>query len=88
MIIFLFGAGTKFGSGSDNFEWAGKWTIYKKKTAHETQFDENSGDIIGSKEIKLKRPALLVEDIEDGAAIAGGIIYWDDKKYIWIHQGE
>ena len=85
---FLLGAGTKFGNGLDNFKWADKWALYKKKSAYETQFDEKSGDIIGGKEIKLKRPAILIEDFEDGAAIAGGIIYWNSKKYIWIHLGE
>lgn len=85
---FVFGAGTDFGSGSDNFRWADKWMVYKKKTALETQFDKESGDILDSKEIKLARPAISISDFEDGAAIAGGLIYWSGKKYVWIHQGE
>jgi hypothetical protein len=82
---FVFGAGKKFGSGSDDFEWADKWYLYNKRTVSKTQFDKHSGDIIGSKIVKLSRPGLLVESEEDGA---GGIIYWNGKKYIWIHQGE
>lgn len=82
---FVFGAGTNFGSGSDDFRWADKWMVYAKKTASETQFDKNSGDIIGSKPVKLLRPGVLIESEEAGA---GGIIYWNSKKYIWIHQGE
>ena len=85
---FILGAGKEFGNGSDNFNWADKWKVYKKKIANETQFDKKTGDIIGSKEIKLVRPAILIEDIEDGATIAGGIIYWNNKEYTWIHQGE
>ena len=85
---YLFGGGTAFGSGSDDFVWADKWTLYKQKTAYETQFDKASGDIIGEKQVKLARPGILVEDYEDGAALAGGIIYWNGRKYIWIHQGE
>lgn len=85
---FLFGAGTPFGNGDKDFKWADKWSLYNKKTASETQFDKASGDIIGSKKIKLMRPGILIEDYEDGAALAGGIIYWNNKKYIWIHQGE
>lgn len=85
---YLFGAGTKFGNGSDNFKWADKWTLYKKKTASETQFDKTTGDILGGKEIKLTHPAILIENFEDGTAVAGGIIYWNGKKYIWIQQGE
>jgi hypothetical protein len=82
---FVFGAGKNFGSGSDDFKWADKWMVYAKKTASETQFDKNSGDIIGSKTVKLLRPGVLIESEEAGA---GGIIYWNSKKYIWIHQGE
>ena len=85
---YFFGAGTKFGNGGDDFMWADKWALYKKKTASETQFDKITGDILGTKEIKLTHPAILIEDFEDGAAIAGGIIYWSGKKYSWIHQGE
>jgi hypothetical protein len=36
----------------------------------------------------LARPGIIIEDYEDGAALASGIIYWNGKKYIWIHQGE
>lgn len=85
---FLFGAGIGFDNGDKDFKWADKWKLYTKKSAYETQFDKKSGDIIGGKEIKLSRPGILIEDYEDGAALAGGIIYWNGKKYIWIHQGE
>jgi hypothetical protein len=82
---FVFGAGTKFGSGSDDFKWADNWTLYTGKNASTTQFDKRSGDIIGSKIVKLFRPGVLIESKEDGA---GGIIYWNGKRYIWMHQGE
>lgn len=84
---FVFGAGTSF-DGSDNFDWADKWSVYNKKTAFETQFDKKTGDILGGKEVKLARPGILAMDYEDGSPYAGGIIYWNGKKYIWIHQGE
>jgi hypothetical protein len=84
---FLFGAGTKFGSGSDNFKWAKGWKIYSEKTATETQFDKDD-NIVGGKEIKLKRPAIQIWAVEDGEPITGGVIYWTGQKYIWIHQGE
>ncbi len=85
---FVFGAGTAFNAGGNDFKWADKWSLYRKSTASETQFDKETGDIIGGKTVQLKRPSILVEDYEGGAALAGGIIYWDGKKYIWIHQGE
>ena len=84
---FLLGAGMRFGNGGDNFKWVDKWSIYNKKMANETQFDHQTGDIIGGKKVKLSRPGILMEDYEDGAALAGMIIYWNGKKYIEIHQG-
>lgn len=84
---FLFGAGTKFGSGSDNFRWAKGWKVYSEKTATETQFDKDD-NIIGGKEVQLKQAGIAIWAIEDGVPIAGGIIYWTGRKYIWIHQGE
>ena len=85
---FIFGAGINLGSVDKDFKWADQWSVYTKKSAFETQFDKESSDIIGSKEVKLARPGILIEDYEDGVALAGGIIYWNGKKYTWIHQGE
>lgn len=84
---FIFGAGQTFGNGGNDFKWADQWILYKKKKATETQFNKESGDIIGEKEITLQRPGILIENYEDGAALAGGIIYWNNYKYIWIQQG-
>ena len=84
---FIFGAGTKFGTRSDNFKWLKGWSLYNKKAAYETIFNKD-GDILGGKKISLLRPALYVRDLEDGKPTAGGLIYWTGKKYIWIHQGE
>lgn len=36
------------------------------------------------KENRLKTPAIEVSDPES----AGGLIYWNGKKYIWIQQGD
>jgi len=85
---FVFGAGISFGNGEKDFKWADKWMLYTKEIATETQFDKESGDIIGSKTVKLVRPGILIEDYQDGTSLTGGIIYWSDKQYIWIHQGE
>lgn len=85
---FVFGAGTHFGDGSDDFGWAGKWYVYKKKTAYETRFDKKSGDIQGGKQIKLAHPCISIASGEDGAEVSGGLIYWTGKSYRWIHQGE
>ncbi|MFN8432352.1 MAG: hypothetical protein U0V04_20405 [Spirosomataceae bacterium] len=85
---FVFGAGKDFGFGGKDFRWADKWALFTENTAQETQFNKESGDIIGGKTIKLERNGILIEDYEDGSVLSGGIIYWTGNKYIWIHQGE
>ncbi|MBS1503835.1 MAG: hypothetical protein JST32_17330, partial [Bacteroidetes bacterium] len=83
----ILGAGKSFGNGGDDFKWAGGWNIYKKSVADVT-ITNKSGDITKSKQIKLKRPGLYVYDLVDGQPNAGGIIYWNGKKYVWLQQGE
>jgi hypothetical protein len=86
---FILGAGKDFGNGSDNFgTWLNHWALWKKKTAEETVVDEKTSDLRSSKRVRLLRPALLIDQQQDGGLLAGGIIYWDGKKYIWIQQGE
>ena len=85
---FVVGAGTNFGNGSDDFSWAGQWSVYNGKSAYETQFDKKSGDVTGGKKIPLTRPCISIMSVEDGAAIAGGLIYWTGTKFRWIQQGE
>ena len=85
---YVFGAGTNFGDGSDNFAWAGKWYVYNKKTAFETRFDKKSGDVLGGKKVKLSHPCISIARVDDGAEDSGGLIYWTGRKYRWIHQGE
>jgi hypothetical protein len=84
---FVLGAGTKFGNGGDDFKWARGWHLYKDKIAYEQLFNKD-GDMLGCKKIKLVRAVFFIYDLEDGEPNSGGIIYWDGKKYIWIHQGE
>jgi len=84
---FIFGAGIKFGNGSDNFKWAGGWKLYRSRTAYETLFNKE-GDMLGGKKIKLTNPAFYIYDLEESQPNSGGIIYWGGTKYICIHQGE
>jgi hypothetical protein len=81
--VHVMGAGTTFGSGGDNFDWANKWETFSKPVTYETTFHEN-GDVAGSKEIKLERTAISIWEDEG----SGGLIYFDGKKFIWIHQGD
>lgn len=85
--FYVFGAGTNFGDGGKDFNWIDNRELYKEKTAFETQFDHETGDIIGCKEIILANTGIMAAQYEDGAPTAGGIIYWTGKNYTWIHQG-
>ena len=84
---FVFGAGIRFGNGSDDFTWAKGWKLYNKRVANTTVFNSD-GDITGSKTVKLKRPGIAIWDLTDGQPNSGAIIYWNGLKYLWIHQGE
>lgn len=88
--IVTFGAGSMLGKTgfdeTDDLKWIDGWKLYKSKIAYETKFD--NGDIIGSIKRKLSHPAISVWQNMDGSPLAGGLIVWNAKQYIWIHQGE
>jgi hypothetical protein len=77
------GAGKEFGNAGDDFKWAGIWEIVDAKVTKETTFDKE-GDVSGSKDVALERPAISIRESEG----SGGLIYYDGKKFIWIHQGD
>ena len=77
------GAGKDFGAGGDDFSWANHWSLFTERLTHETTFTAN-GDIDGSKEVKLLWNAITISD--EGAG--GGLLYYDGKKFTWIHQGD
>jgi hypothetical protein len=85
---YFLGAGTEFGNGGDEWAWLVKWKLYTEKTANQTQFDQKTGDITGSKAVILKHNAIELYELSDGTASAVALLYWDGKKYTWIHQGE
>ena len=88
--VRIFGAGIKVGKAgfddSDDLKWVSGWGIYKDKVAYETKFD--NGDIVGSIKRTLINKAISIWSEQDGAPLAGGLITWNGKKFIWIHQGE
>jgi len=87
---YLIGAGSIFGKKGfdefDNTKWMDGWQISKKGKVYETKFED--GDIVGSIPRNLNYNSIAVWESSDGAPLAGGIIYWDGKRYSWIHQGE
>ncbi|MCR8560663.1 hypothetical protein KXD93_23610 [Mucilaginibacter sp. BJC16-A38] len=85
---FVFGAGTDFGSGSDDFfNWLKKWKLCREKVVYETTIDKDD-NITGSRTVKLKRPGINLLMKEEAEPSPVAVIYWNGKKYIWIHQGE
>jgi len=87
---FVFGAGIKVGrigfDDTDDLKWMERWGLFKKGVAYETKFD--NGDMVGSIKRKLTNKGIEMWSLEDGEPLAGGIIYWNGKKWIWIHEGE
>jgi len=80
---FQIGAGDKFDSVGDDFNWLDVWSVYREKTAEKTLFNENM-DIDGGETIELKNIAIQVSESEQSS----NLIMWDGSKYIWIHTGE
>lgn len=80
---FVVGAGNKFSTIGDNFDWAEKWNIFTEKTTYETTFKEN-GDVDGENEIKLDKVAITIG--EKGGS--NGLIYFDGQEFTWIPQGD
>ena len=64
-----------------SFSWADHWNLYTRPTTQENRFT-TSGDLLESRTVRLKRPTIEVTRMEQG----GGMIYWNGKRYIWIHQ--
>ncbi|MEL7005835.1 MAG: hypothetical protein AAFN93_24365 [Bacteroidota bacterium] len=81
--VFIVGAGNSFGPGGDNFEWADYWEIFNQRLTYETTFLGN-GDVDENQEVKLNHAALSIREDEG----SGGLIYFSNDKFIWIHQGD
>lgn len=63
------------------FDWVDYWGLVEDKETSETTFTED-GDVLGSKEVKLQNPSIVLGADEVG----GGLITFINGKYVWIHQ--
>ena len=81
--MFICGAGHSFGPGGDDFKWADYWELFTESKTFETTFLDN-GDVDSSRELTLARAAISVREQEG----SGGLIYFNGKKFTWIHQGD
>jgi hypothetical protein len=77
------GFGKNFSTWSDDFDcnWVDYWGVVEDKETSETTFTED-GDVLGSKEVKLQNPSIVIGKDEVG----GGLITFLKGKYVWIHQ--
>jgi len=81
------GFGNKFAHLTD-FDWVNYWGVLKDSSTNEVEFDNNTGDILGSKTVQLKNISIFLRQDEDGDGSGGGIITYEDNNYKWIHQTE
>jgi hypothetical protein len=77
---FRIGFGKTFAHLTE-FNWVDYWGLVKDRETSETTFTED-GDVLGSKEVKLQNPSIVLGADEVG----GGLITFKNGKYVWIHQ--
>jgi hypothetical protein len=76
------GFGKKFSTWSDyDCNWIDYWGLVEDRETIETSFTEE-GDVIGTKNVKLQNPSIVLGENE----IGGGLITFINGKYVWIHQ--
>ena len=81
------GFGNRFAHLTD-FDWVNYWGVLKDSTTNEVEFDDNSGDILGSMTVQLRNISIFLRQDENEDGSGGGIITYEDRKYKWIHQAE
>ncbi|WP_345221407.1 hypothetical protein [Hymenobacter koreensis] len=64
-----------------SFGWVTYWKLYINTSTFEVLFDK-SGEMNGERNVRLRHPAIEIGKEEVG----GGMIYWNGKKYVWLHQ--
>jgi hypothetical protein len=74
--VTILGAGISIGNGGYDFEWMDSWQVYSKTRAAHAAGESSVPHLRGD--------ALLVEKSE----AASGLIYWNDKQYVWSQQGD
>lgn len=78
--VVKIGFGKKFAHMTE-FDWVDYWGLVEDRQTSETTFTEE-GDVLGSKEVKLQNPSIVLGADEVG----GGLITYLNGKYVWIHQ--
>ena len=82
---YVLGAGSESSRGilGGDFEWVAAWGLYTDSRAFEVTSSANGDiDAEGGRTVRLKHPAIEILSEESG----GGLIHWNGKRYVWIHQ--
>ena len=66
----------------DNFGWVDYWGLVRDSVTHEVVI--NDGEIVGDTTVVLDNPSIVLRKMEVG----GGIITFQNERYLWIHQAE
>ena len=74
--VTILGAGVGIGNGGDDFKWMDSWKVHSKTCAAHAPGEASVPHLRGD--------ALLVEKSE----VAGALIYWNGKKYLWSQLGD
>ncbi|WP_461305154.1 hypothetical protein [Aureisphaera sp.] len=89
LVLNYDGSHYKFGGGDtmdiDNFDlsWLNGISVFQKGETRETLIDKETGDILGDRKVLLHNTAISLENNDYGTV---GLIYWNGKKYVYIHQ--
>ena len=74
--------GSAIGAGWENLNWVDYWALTKDSSTYEILIKE--AEIIGERERSLPTPGIILRRNESG----GGLIYFWEEEYRWIHQAD
>ncbi len=81
---FVVGAGVKFNDDLDDMNWLDILELNNNKIQNEMLFDDKTFDIIGDREVIIPNIGISIRE-EEGS---GGLLFFKEGKYNYLHQGD
>ena len=81
--LLRIGGGDGMEDGNLTLEWVTGIEVFTDRDTFQSIFDKETGDILGTANITLKRDAIGLKYGDSGTI---GILYWDGTNYTYIHQ--
>lgn len=81
---FIVGAGKNFNDRWDDMNWLDILELDSNGLQHETLFDKDTSDVIGDKTVIIPNVGISIRE-EEGS---GGLLYFSEGKYKYLHQGD